>query len=85
MGFAPPQQYNPEVVMLLSQGPTALYTEQEAADALGVSVEQLRSLVAAHILSGESSPAPIEPGIAQYSRSDLILLRFLRSQPAPAA
>jgi hypothetical protein len=54
------------------------YSELEAAETLGVTVEELRSLVQRYINPGEEVSAT-----ATYSRSDIIVLRVLASK-APA-
>jgi hypothetical protein len=48
------------------------YTENEAAEKLGVSVDQLRTLVRSHISRGEESGA-----ISNFRPSDLVVLRIL--------
>jgi hypothetical protein len=69
--------------MLLARPHKSQYTENEAAEFLGVSVEQLRTLVQKHILADEAAPAP-GTGLTVYQRSDLLLLRLLRSQQVNA-
>ncbi|MFN3327086.1 MAG: helix-turn-helix domain-containing protein [Bryobacteraceae bacterium] len=56
------------------------YSEREAAEALGVSVEQLRSLIRNHIAEGDDDLAHI--AIASFHPSDLLLLRILSSKMA---
>jgi hypothetical protein len=48
------------------------YTEYEAATLLGVSVDQLRSLVKNHIVKDEG-----EPTLPAYQSTDLVVLRIL--------
>ncbi len=48
------------------------YTELEAAEKLGVSVDQLRTLVRSHISRGEDSGV-----ISSFRPSDLVVLRVL--------
>jgi len=48
------------------------YTESEAAEKLGVSVDQLRTLVRSHISRGEDSGA-----ISSFRPTDLVVLRIL--------
>jgi hypothetical protein len=68
--------------MLPARPQKSQYTEDEAAKFLEVSVEQLRTLVHKHILNDEETdPAS---GLAVYQRSDLLLLRLLRSQQVTA-
>jgi hypothetical protein len=57
------------------------YSEYEAADMLGISIDQLRGLVRDHIVKDAHSADPEAP---VYQASDLVVLRFLagiRSQP----
>ena len=51
-----------------------LYSEQEAASELGVSIEQLRSMVKTHIVKDGEMP---EGGIVVFQASDLLLLKLL--------
>ena len=69
--------------MLLTRPQKRQFTEEEAAEFLGVSVEQLRSLVHKHILH-EDEGAGAPAGLAVYQRSDLLLLRLLRTQQGAA-
>ena len=48
------------------------YSEHEAAQMLGVSLEDFRTLVRTHIVHGEDLPAQ-----ATYQPSDLLVLRVL--------
>jgi hypothetical protein len=50
------------------------YSEYEAAVELGVSIEQLRSMVKNHIVKDDDMP---EGGIATFHASDLLLLKLL--------
>ncbi|HET8550626.1 MAG TPA: MerR family transcriptional regulator [Bryobacteraceae bacterium] len=68
--------------MLLARPQKSQYTEDEAAEFLGVSVDQLRSLIHKHVLSEEEAGSAA--GLAVYRRSDLLLLRLLRTQQANA-
>ena len=49
-----------------------LYTEQDAAEFLGVSISRLYSLLDAHIFN-DGSPRPAN---LTFTNSDLVLLRF---------
>lgn len=51
------------------------YTAQEAAETLGVSMEQLRQLVLQHINPNEEEVAHIQT--ATFQASDLVILRML--------
>jgi hypothetical protein len=59
------------------------YTEAEAAQALGVSIEELRVLVRRHILQSDDEMANIP--ITNFQPSDLLLLRLLKSSPVDTA
>ena len=52
----------------------AQYSETEAAETLGVSVEELRALVRNHIAAGEESGSG---AVTVFHSSDLLVLRFL--------
>lgn len=51
------------------------YTESEAAVALGVSVEQLRTLIRSHIVKTDEDMAHV--AAASYQPSDLLVLRMI--------
>lgn len=53
----------------------AHYSESEAAAALGVSVEDLRGLIRAHILKTDDDLANVPS--ASFQPSDLLVLRML--------
>ena len=55
--------------------PSTQYSEDEAAFLLGVSIDQLRSLVRDHIVKDDVTPAATP--IQGFHRSDLALLRIL--------
>ena len=55
--------------------PKPQYSEVEAARMLGISVDQLRSLVRAHIVKDEEATGPAVP--SSYQKSDLVVLRVL--------
>lgn len=52
--------------------------ENEAAESLGVSAGQLRSLIRSHVTTEESDMSKV--GITQFQPADLLLLRFLIGQ-----
>jgi hypothetical protein len=56
----------------------AHYTEKEAAQALGVSVEQLRLLIRSHIIECEEDLSNVSA--ASFQPSDLLLLKILSGQ-----
>jgi hypothetical protein len=51
------------------------YSEREAAEELGVSVEQLRSLIRSHIVDSDEDLNNIP--IASFHPSDLLVLKLL--------
>jgi hypothetical protein len=69
--------------MILSRNPKAQYTEMEAAVELGVSIEQLRTLIKSHIVDREEDATNIP--VATFQPSDLLVLRLLAGMsPNPA-
>jgi hypothetical protein len=54
------------------------YSESEAAEALGITVEQLRMLIRAHIVDQEEDLINVPR--TSFHPSDLLLLRFLSGQ-----
>jgi hypothetical protein len=61
----------------------AQYSETEAAEALGVSIDELRRLIRHHIVGAEDDLAPLSR--ASFQPSDLLLLKILAGQcPQPA-
>lgn len=61
--------------MLVSKLSKVQYSEIEAAEMLGVTVEQLRSLVQSHIVKDDSD-APAA-AVSTFQSSDLLVLRIL--------
>jgi hypothetical protein len=51
------------------------FTELEAANRLGVSVEQLRVMVQRHIVAGATDA--VSTPVTMYSSSDLVILKLL--------
>jgi hypothetical protein len=64
--------------MLLSRPPKTQYSEVEAAEILGVTVDQLRTLVKSHIVKEESDEVTL--AIATFQPSDLLLLKILAAR-----
>ena len=60
---------------MVNKASKVYYSEDEAARKLGLSVDQLRSLVRDHISTGEETPA-----VENFQLSDLVLLRILAQQ-----
>ncbi len=61
--------------MITRRPPKGFYSEIEVAATIGVSVEQLRSLVRRHIVQSEEDAEKIPK--AWYQPSDVVLLRML--------
>ncbi|HLJ13226.1 MAG TPA: hypothetical protein VKV15_01930 [Bryobacteraceae bacterium] len=55
------------------------YSEKEAAEELGISVEQLRTLIRSHIVETEEDLSKV--AVASFHPSDLLLLRILSKVP----
>jgi hypothetical protein len=51
------------------------YSEHEAANLLGVTIDQLRSLVRDYIV--KDTTAPVDTSVPAYHPSDLVVLRIL--------
>ena len=60
---------------MISRTGKSQYTEAEAAEELGVSVERLRVLIRRHIVTAEEDLTNVP--LTTYQPSDLLLLRFL--------
>jgi hypothetical protein len=61
--------------MLASRASKSYYSESEAAESLGVSIEQFRSLVRTHIAPSEEEQHMIPS--TTFQPSDLVILRLL--------
>jgi hypothetical protein len=57
------------------------YSEHEAALMLGVTVDDLRSLVRSHIVKDDESANPAVPS---YKKADLVVLRVLARMVRPS-
>ena len=58
------------------------YTEAEAAQALGISLDQFRDLVRTHIAKSDDEVKNI--GATTYQASDLLVLKLLAKMPVNA-
>ena len=54
------------------------FTEAEAAEELGVSVDSLRSLIRTHLVNSEEEMTNLPAAV--FQRSDLLLLKFIAKQ-----
>ncbi len=61
--------------MLATRASKSYYSESEAAEALGVSIDQFRSLVRTHIVHAEEEQHMIPS--TTFQPSDLVILRLL--------
>ena len=59
----------------------ARFSEPEVAQMLGLSIEQLRSLVRDHIVKDEEVESP---AMDTYQQTDVVLLRILAHRPVRA-
>lgn len=64
--------------MMVSKPAKTQYSETEAAEELGVSVDQLRTLIRSHIVEAEEDLTNV--AAASFQPSDLLLLRILAGQ-----
>ena len=73
--------YSNSVAMNGGRNGKSQYSESEAAAELGVSIDQLRSLIQRHIVEGEEPDTRTLP-LASFQPSDLVLLRILAASEA---
>lgn len=66
-------------VAVTSKHLKSYYTETEAAEVLGVSIDQFRGLVRTHIIRAEDDASVLNGAL--YQPSDLVVLRMLGSLP----
>ena len=67
--------------MVVSCQPTkTLYSETEAAEELGITVEQLRSLICSHIVDDDVEPSSFS--VSNLYPSDVLVLKILSSVPS---
>lgn len=64
--------------MISAKPQKAQYSEAEAAEALGVTVEELHRLIRSHIVSNEEELPSLSQ--ANFQPADLLLLRILAGQ-----
>jgi len=61
--------------MLATRPVKTHYSEHEAADELGVSVDQLRTMIRSHIVETDEELNNV--GVASFQPSDLLILKIL--------
>jgi hypothetical protein len=71
-------------ILLMNRNGKSHYTENEAAQELGISLENLRSLVRRHILA-DSEDEVSKLAMTSFQPSDLLLLRLLISNGSHSA
>src|SRR5438094_7182175 len=70
-----------EGITMVSKTGKSQFTEVEAAEELGVSVEKLRSLIRSHIVTTDEELSNV--AVASFHPSDLLLLKFLSDLGSP--
>jgi hypothetical protein len=65
--------------MLMTRPGRSQYTEVEAAEELGVSVERLRTMIRSHVVEREEDANNIP--VHTFQPSDLLILRLLAGMP----
>ncbi|MBI4876825.1 MAG: hypothetical protein HY822_19485 [Acidobacteria bacterium] len=66
--------------MIAARPGKSQYSESEAAEALGVTVDEFRRLIRNHIVRGEDDLGHLSQ--TQFQPADLLLLKFLSAPPA---
>ena len=71
-----------EMQLQLTRTGKSQYSETEAAEELGVSIEQLRSMIRSHVVDRDEDLTNVP--VTTFQPSDLLILRLLaRKQPDP--
>ncbi len=65
--------------MLMTRPSKSQYTEVEAAEELGVSVDRLRTMIRSHVVDRDEDAENIP--VTTFQPSDLIILRLLAGMP----
>jgi hypothetical protein len=65
--------------MLITRPSKSQYTEVEAAEELGVSVDRLRTMIRSHVVDRDEDADNIP--VTTFQPSDLIILRLLAGMP----
>ena len=65
--------------MLMTRPSKSQYTEVEAAEELGVSVDCLRTIIRSHVVDREEDAENIP--VTAFQPSDLLILRLLAGMP----
>jgi hypothetical protein len=84
--FAPevrPLQLHKMPMMLSTKPAKSQYTEVEAAEELGISIEQLRTMIRSHVVDRDEDLNNIP--VTTFQPSDLLILRLLAGMPTGSA
>ncbi|MEO8050793.1 MAG: hypothetical protein ABI833_10290 [Acidobacteriota bacterium] len=65
--------------MLMTRPGKSQYTEVEAAEELGVSVDRLRTIIRSHVVDRDEDAVNIP--VTTFQPSDLLILRLLSGMP----
>ena len=65
--------------MQLNRTGKSQYSEAEAAEELGISVEQLRSMIRSHVIDRDEDLTNVP--VTTFQPSDLLVLRLLTGMP----
>ena len=68
--------------MQLSRTGKSQYSETEAAEELGISIEQLRSMIRSHVVERDEDLTNVP--VTTFQPSDLLVLRLLSGMRTPA-
>ncbi len=85
MGVILPRLYNANSrekrvrILQLSRTGKSQYSETEAAEELGVSVAQLRTMIRSHVVERDEDLTNVP--VTTFQPSDLLVLRLLAKQP----
>lgn len=69
--------------MQLSRTGKSHYSESEAAEELGISIEQLRLMIRSHVIDRDEDLTNVAS--TSFQPSDLVVLRLLAGKPPAAA
>jgi hypothetical protein len=65
--------------MQLTRSPKSQYTEAEAAEELGITVERLRAVIRSHVVDRDEDLNNVP--VTTFQPSDLLILRLLSGMP----
>lgn len=66
--------------MQLTRSGKSQYSETEAAEELGVSIDQLRTMIRSHVVDRDEDLTNVP--VTTFQPSDLLILRLLAGKPA---